>query len=94
VNDDLKDALLEGYRFTIADDPDDPRFEVITIRSPCNTATGGPKTPRCDLRGLGANRRLVRWVLGRAAGIVRSNGVPDSVIKHLMRVHGRFTDPA
>jgi hypothetical protein len=86
------DEALKGYRFKIALDPTDPRFEVLTVRYVSNAVVGGPQTPLVDLEGAAAYRRWCRFLLARAMGFL-SNDMSKNALDIIRRVHSRYEDP-
>lgn len=83
--------LLEGMRITIQRDPEDRRYDIITVRRIGNVVVGGPPRPECDLTGKAALRRWVRMVIGEAMGHVLDN---KQARRALEAVWKRFQDPA
>lgn len=89
---DALDKFKDGVRFTVAVDPEDARFEFITIRVPRNSNVGLPDTPLCSLSGATAAKRVVRFVLGRSAGILAENRVNPKVIATLKKIRDAYLD--
>lgn len=85
-----EDETRSGYRFKIALDPVDPRFEVLTVRYP---VVGGPQTPQVDLHGIAAYRRWCRLLIARAMGFLL-NDLSRNTLDIIKRVHSRYEDPS
>lgn len=88
---DPKNPLLDGSRITIARDPEDPRYDIITFRRVGNIVSGGPSRPECDIKGIAAVRRWVRLIIAEAMGHVVDN---RQATRALEAVHKRFHDPS
>jgi len=89
---DALEKLKDGSRFTVEVDSEDERYEVITIRVPRNSNVGLPDTPLCNLSGAAAAKRVVRFVLGRSAGIVAEHQVNPKVIETLKKIRDKYLD--
>ena len=63
-------ALRDGCRYTVKPDPEDARFQVITIRSPSPVLVGGV-TPDVDKRGDEAARAFLQLCVDTAQAIPR-----------------------
>ncbi len=70
----LLDRINEGSKFSFKQDPDDPCFDVITMRIPNARIKHGPEAAVLDpaeLTGFAARMRQARYVVANASGVVR-----------------------
>lgn len=87
-----EDEAREGYRYELKVDPDDPRFEILTMRRPRNSNFGGQDTPLVNLSGNLARLRWIRMSLAHTLGLL-SGRLSESAIKQIRRAHESFKDP-
>jgi hypothetical protein len=72
--------IAAGTRFENRPDPEDPRFDLISIRMPNASFAQGPNAPTveaCALTGVAARWKLARFVVATAGGIADQYGVPQ-----------------
>lgn len=72
-----------GSRFTVRPDPEDPRFDLISIRMPNVSFVGGTPRDPVDLRGEEARWRICRFAAATAGGIAHQLGLPDGDMRVL-----------